>query len=279
MEQSELYQRLANMTTEELSRRYAGGGLTDQAREMAEAILRQRQAELPQVVSEDVGAEKPEIPNEFGDVVTGWVCVERHLSSFDAQLRLGILDSADIPCRLGDDNMNQLQLYSVATGGTRLLVPEAYADVARKLLAAEFIDEPVDSASLEATPQESGSRIGLVWGRPALGWVLLPFSGAMLLSELIWLLGKTSMGRGSSVQEASDGMVFLYIFHPFLLLIASVFLLKSSKAALPTFMGSVAISGFMLASGNFGLLSFQQLLIGLFGVYYCLDMCKHQLLV
>lgn len=121
-----LHEHVRMLSDEELLRRLATGGLTDEAAQIAQAEAASRGLALPEpaVASE---------PVYEGD----WVTLERDLSPQEAQLLAGFLNTAGVTADTGDTQLVQAHaLLSLAVGGARVRVPETRLAEARELAAA-----------------------------------------------------------------------------------------------------------------------------------------------
>ena len=60
----------------------------------------------------------------------------------DAHIALGRLQAEGVPCGLADEHLVQTDwLYSIAVGGIKLQVEEAYEQRAREILATDYSDD------------------------------------------------------------------------------------------------------------------------------------------
>jgi hypothetical protein len=126
-ERQRLDQRYREMTEVELGELADdGASLTDLARDVLRAEIRRRSLGVmvrePTNPAEDARA--PEL-----------VKIRQYLSVHEALLAKSVLDSAGIPCFLGDQNIIRLDwLLSNALGGVKLLVRDEDAVAADELL-------------------------------------------------------------------------------------------------------------------------------------------------
>lgn len=108
---------------------------------------------------------------------TKWVKVASYPHPYEAEAARLRLNAEGIPAMLDGQRMNLAYPSQLATGGTRLMVPEALEQDARVLLsqswAAPFgeeedepeYDEPASPGErFEAPPESTASRVVLWWG-------------------------------------------------------------------------------------------------------------------
>jgi hypothetical protein len=120
------------MSDEELLERWRGGQLTDIAVEVARAELLRRGLAAPDYrAEEDRGpdTEPDEGPHDF-------VVLERSLAPGELEMLRARLEGEGIPSYIADGDTNRMNpLWSIALGGTRLLVARQYEATAREVIA------------------------------------------------------------------------------------------------------------------------------------------------
>lgn len=130
VEKSELAERFRQFSDEELVGRLQSGTLTEVATDVARAELRLRG--LPDHAS-DLASERESDPQYDGDLVP----IAGHLTPTEAHMLEARLHAEGIPATVADAHLGQANnLLSVATGGARVLVPEAHVTAAREVKAA-----------------------------------------------------------------------------------------------------------------------------------------------
>jgi len=163
----ELRQRFAAMTDEELAS-VNREELVDLARSIYDAEIARRHLDLSaQTSGEETEAEaepdpvswnESNVPEELLQLrgiknAQDLVKVADYLWAEEAQLAESLLRSQSIPCVLFDEHTVQINwLLSNLLKGVKLMVPSAYADQARAILAAPVSQEEVE--------KEAGESIG-----------------------------------------------------------------------------------------------------------------------
>jgi hypothetical protein len=122
----------AAMSDEELLERWNGGQLTDIAVEAARAELQRRGTP----VSGYRSAESSTTGGVDDHGQRDFVVVERSLAPGDLQMLRARLEGDGIPSLIADGETNRMNpLWSIALGGTRLLVPRKFEETAREIIA------------------------------------------------------------------------------------------------------------------------------------------------
>jgi hypothetical protein len=124
---ADLSETYRDMSDEELMELWAGGHLTEVAMEVARAEFSRRGIEPP--VSTPDNADEPTGREETVTFVT----VARSLTPTELHILRAHLESDGIPSFVTDDNVNRM-IWSIAVGGARLLVPQHFAEEAKRII-------------------------------------------------------------------------------------------------------------------------------------------------
>jgi hypothetical protein len=117
-----------DMTDDELLYRYSSGSLTEAAQSIATAELTSRGLEL----SDPIATEHETALYE-GDFET----VARFVNPTDAHIICACLEAAGVPALVADANLVQMNnLWAIALGGVRVLVPASRVAEAKDVIAA-----------------------------------------------------------------------------------------------------------------------------------------------
>jgi hypothetical protein len=118
-----------------------------------------------------------------------WVTIATFADSAEAEATRLRLEAEGIPTFVDGERMARNAIYSVATGGAKLQVPEPLAADARVLLAQswsppEHHDDDLDDAWEELAPEPGAKR------RAVMKWVILfMLFSPLILTLIAWLLG------------------------------------------------------------------------------------------
>jgi hypothetical protein len=135
---------------EELLAQFQSGELTDIAKEVAGSELRGRNIDCSKPGAEDLLAETSEngAAPDTGDLEL----VARYATAAEAYMLQGRLEQEGVPAIVADALTAQ-NLVPLATGGVRVLVPEAFLSRAREIASAiEKGDFALDDAPEEKRP-------------------------------------------------------------------------------------------------------------------------------
>ncbi|MCF8184158.1 MAG: hypothetical protein K9J43_04200 [Polynucleobacter sp.] len=138
-----LAQEFCSLADDELTQRVASGGLTELARWVAIAELKQRKLQIP---APDAGGAALLDDVYHGDMTI----VARNLVATEAHVLCSCLRAGGVPADSGDTNLVQMHsLLTIAVGGACVRVPENYLAEAQEIIAAfkrgEFqLDEEFD---------------------------------------------------------------------------------------------------------------------------------------
>lgn len=133
MSDTDLEALFSRLSDEELAARVASGSLTDEARQLAVAELRDRGLPVPEAAVEADGETEAEPEVYLGDMVL----LERSLTPTEAHLLCSCLQSAGIHADAGDTNLVQANsLLSIAVGGANVRVPSTQLAEALEVVAA-----------------------------------------------------------------------------------------------------------------------------------------------
>lgn len=144
-EHEELAEHFTGLRDEYLLELWNSGTLTEFAMRLADDELGRRG-----IVHPRLPAMEGENPEPAAQDEVSFVTVARSLNTSTMHILRARLEAEGIPAFVADGNMNQVvSLLSVATGGARLQVPSAFAEAARKIIAA------INSGALAATNQDA----------------------------------------------------------------------------------------------------------------------------
>jgi hypothetical protein len=126
-----LLEKYRLVTDDELRALFESGELSDLARDVAAAELRQRGIGFSEPVSEPPAAAEAELVS--GDLVP----IARFFTAMEAHILQSRLEADGVPAIVADANIVQTNaLLTMAVGGVRVLVPEAYLDQALEIVRA-----------------------------------------------------------------------------------------------------------------------------------------------
>ncbi len=130
-QREDLEQCFRALADDELTHRVASGALTELARWVAIAELKQRRLQIP--VADSVRANGNE-----GDVYHGdMTIVARNLDATEAYMLCSCLRAGGVPADSGDTNLVQTHsLLTIAVGGACVRVPANYLAEAQAVIAA-----------------------------------------------------------------------------------------------------------------------------------------------
>ena len=128
---ADLSEAFREMSDGELAERWAGGQLTELAKDVARAEFARRGIEPPPVTVPEPAADD-DAPGE----PIAFATVARSLMPADLQVLRARLESEGIPAFVADGEINRMNaLWSIAVGGVRLMVPREYEAEARQVIA------------------------------------------------------------------------------------------------------------------------------------------------
>lgn len=123
-----LAKHFRGMTDDELLSRCSSGSLTEAAQSIAFAELTSRGLELPDPIAAASGTARYEGAFET---------VARFLNPTDAYIICACLEAAGVPASVADANLVQMNnLWAIALGGVRVLVPATRVAEAKDVIAA-----------------------------------------------------------------------------------------------------------------------------------------------
>jgi Putative prokaryotic signal transducing protein len=126
-----LLQKYQLLTDDELRALFESGELSDLAREVAAAELRQRGIDLSTPVAESRATGEAEFVSD--DLVP----IARFFTAMEAHMLQSRLEADGVPAIVADANIVQANaLLTMAVGGVRVLVPEAYLNQALETVKA-----------------------------------------------------------------------------------------------------------------------------------------------
>ena len=126
-----LLERFQLLNDDELRALFQSGDLSDLAREVAGAELQQRGIDLSKPVAEPRATGEAELVG--GDLVP----VARFFTAMEALMLKSRLEVDGVPAIVADANIVQTNAFlTLAVGGVRVLVPEAYLDRAQEIVRA-----------------------------------------------------------------------------------------------------------------------------------------------
>ncbi|MCF8177113.1 MAG: hypothetical protein K9J74_01265 [Sulfuritalea sp.] len=125
----ELAQHFRSLADDELTHQVASGTLTELARWVAVAELKQRKLQMPAIDTSGDGQ---------GDAYHGdMTIVARNLDATEAHMLRSCLRAAGVPADSGDTNLVQTHsLLTIAVGGACVRVPQHYVAEAQEIIAA-----------------------------------------------------------------------------------------------------------------------------------------------
>jgi Putative prokaryotic signal transducing protein len=139
------------LSDEELLAQFQSGELTDIAMEVAGSVLRGRNIDCSKPGAEDLLAETP-AENDAAVDTGDLELVARYATAAEAYMLQGRLEQEGVPAIVADALTAQ-NLAPLATGGVRVLVPEAFLSRAREIASAiEKGDFALDDAPEEKRP-------------------------------------------------------------------------------------------------------------------------------
>lgn len=125
------------------------------------------------------------------------ITIARYSLPLEAQIARASLEAAGIPAFIADEHtINMNWLYSDALGGVRLQVPEAHAEEALALLAADHSAEVVEEVA--PVPEEP------VRCRRCGGENLQPIRPGRRIAFLLWLLISIPLWPVRARRECQD---------------------------------------------------------------------------
>ncbi|MDR3632611.1 MAG: hypothetical protein P4L84_02175 [Isosphaeraceae bacterium] len=135
--------------------------------------------------------EPPLLPRALEGAETApWVTIATFADSAQAEATRLRLEAEGIPTFVDGERMARTAIYSVATGGAKLQVPEPLADDARVLLAQSWSlpvpDDDLDDAWEDLAPEPGAEHEGVIVGVILL--VLLVLLTPLLLALIVRLL-------------------------------------------------------------------------------------------
>jgi hypothetical protein len=136
---------------EELLAQFQSGGLTDMAKEVAGSELRGRNIDCSKPSAENF-LDETSTENNAAPDAGDLELVARYATAAEAYMLQGRLEQEGVPAIVADALTAQ-NLVPLATGGVRVLVPEAFLSRAREIASAiEKGDFALDDAPEEKRP-------------------------------------------------------------------------------------------------------------------------------
>lgn len=133
----------------------------------------------------------------------GWVTLAKFWSPTEAHLAKITLEREDVPVVLMDENFSNTQLFAIASGGVKLLVPRDRASFARRLLNLGPVDETALAALAEGSAPEDVGGGGTHWGN----YLVLPLVLSPLLLPAV--LGQPQLGLAAYLLGNVVGALYL----------------------------------------------------------------------